>query len=170
MNKLNFLEYLVEYQSDSIELFESRKGLYNYLKQEFPSFPDYIVYDFLYQQAKTIDSQEQLEEWLYGIKKDYSHLRWTLKNIPITISSFNPETIRKFKERGMGQSNPYGVRNDEERNATQRDMIIKNGVSKEPIIVVKTNNGYELLEGWHRTMQHLNTFPQGYTGPAWIGE
>jgi hypothetical protein len=26
-----------------------------------------------------------------------------------------------------------------------------------------------LIEGWHRTIQHLKEFPQGYTGPAWVG-
>jgi GNAT superfamily N-acetyltransferase len=25
-----------------------------------------------------------------------------------------------------------------------------------------------LIEGWHRTIQHLTAFPQGYTGPAWV--
>jgi GNAT superfamily N-acetyltransferase len=42
-------------------------------------------------------------------------------------------------------------------------------VSEEPIIVAKLSNGYDLIEGWHRTIQHLKEFPQGYTAPAWVG-
>jgi hypothetical protein len=47
-------------------------------------------------------------------------------------------------------------------------MIQQKGVSAEPIIVAKLSNGYDLIEGWHRTIQHLKAFPQGYTGPAWV--
>jgi hypothetical protein len=48
-------------------------------------------------------------------------------------------------------------------------MIQQKGVSEEPIIVAKLSNGYDLIEGWHRTIQHLKEFPQGYTAPAWVG-
>ena len=153
-------EFLVEY----------RRGLLDYLKKEFPTWPDYIVYDFLYKMAKGMTDQAELQDWLQGIKKDYGNLRWTLKNIPIKLELFTPDTQRRFKERGMGTSNPYGVPKDAERHATQQAMIAKQGVSKEPIIVIKTPQGLDLLEGWHRTIQHLRAFPQGYTGPAWIGQ
>ena len=33
-------------------LVEERKGLYNYYKQQFPTWPDYVVRDFAYKNAK----------------------------------------------------------------------------------------------------------------------
>ena len=48
-------------------------------------------------------------------------------------------------------------------------MIQKQGVSSEPIILFKRRYGYELVEGWHRTMQNLKAYPQGYKGLAWVG-
>jgi hypothetical protein len=67
-----------------------------------------------------------------------------------------------------GSSNPFQVPRDAERHAQQSQMIQQKGVNAEPIIVAKLSNGYDLIEGWHRTIQHLKAFPQGYTGPAWV--
>jgi hypothetical protein len=67
-----------------------------------------------------------------------------------------------------GSSNPFQVPRDAERHAQQSQIIQQKGVSAEPIIVAKLSNGYDLIEGWHRTIQHLKAFPQGYTGPAWV--
>jgi hypothetical protein len=60
------------------------------------------------------------------------------------------------------------VPKDAERHAQQLKMIQQQGVRTEPIIVAKLNNGYDLIEGWHRTIQHLQQYPEGYTGPAWV--
>ena len=68
-----------------------------------------------------------------------------------------------------GSANPYQVPRDAERHAQQLKMIQQNGVSEEPIIVAKLNNGYDLIEGWHRTIQHLQVYPDGYTAPAYVG-
>ena len=105
----------------------------------------------------------------YTGKQEFGNIHWKLQNIKITFDAFDPESQRRMKERDMGSSNPYQVPNDAERHATQQAMIAKQGVSKEPIIVVKTPQGYELIEGWHRTIQHLKAFPEGYVGPAWVG-
>jgi GNAT superfamily N-acetyltransferase len=34
--------------------------------------------------------------------------------------------------------------------------------------MAKHTNGYDLIEGWHRTIQHFARYPEGYTGPAWV--
>jgi hypothetical protein len=57
------------------------------------------------------------------------------------------------------------VPNDIERHNTQKELILKQGLPKEPILLVKINDKYELLEGWHRTIQLLNMFPEGYVYP-----
>jgi hypothetical protein len=74
-----------------------------------------------------------------------------------------------IQSREGGSSNPYQVPKDAERHSLQQKMIQQKGVSEEPIIVAKLSNGYDLIEGWHRTIQHLKEFPQGYTAPAWVG-
>lgn len=148
---------------------ESRGSLFTWLKQQFPTWPDYIVKDFLYQQAKTITSQDQLAEWLEITKKDFGQVKWRLEKLPITIDIFTPKTQRMIKSREGGSSNPFQVPKDAERHAQQLKMIQQQGVRTEPIIVAKLDNGYDLIEGWHRTIQHLKAFPKGYTGPAYVG-
>lgn len=49
-------------------------------------------------------------------------------------------------------------------------MIKKQGISEEPIIVTKINGEYELQEGWHRVIQALILWPEGYEQNAWVGE
>ena len=148
---------------------EVRAGMMQYLKQQFPTWPDYVVNDLLYKNIKGMTNQQEIEEWLLGIKKDYGQLRWQLQQLPIKLDIFDADTQSKIKQRAGGAQNPHGVPNDAERHATQATMIKQQGVSKEPIIVIKTPQGYELLEGWHRTIQHLQAFPNGYRGPAWVG-
>mgnify|MGYP003349517889 CR=1 FL=1 len=57
---------------------------------------------------------------------------------------------------------------DAERHEIQSKLVQQRGISKEPVILVKTSQGYELLEGWHRTIQHFAKYPNGYTGPAYV--
>lgn len=148
---------------------EIRAGMLQHLKKQFPTWPDYVVNDFLYKNVKNMPSQQEIEEWVTSIKQDYGQVRWQLQQLPIKLDIFDAETQRKIKQRAGGSQNPYSVPNDAERHATQAAMIKQQGVSKEPIIVIKTPQGYDLLEGWHRTIQHLQSFPEGYKGPAWVG-
>lgn len=148
---------------------ELRQGLDQYVKKQFPNWPDYVVRDLMYKNAKGFTNQAELDDWIAGIKKDYPVKQWRLETLDITLDIFNPATQQKIKARSGGSANPYGVPKDAERHATQKAMIQKKGVSKEPIIVFKTPQGYDLIEGWHRTIQHLQAYPQGYQGPAWVG-
>jgi hypothetical protein len=148
---------------------ELRQSLDQYLKQQFPNWPDYVVRDLMYKNAKSLTSQEELQDWVEGIKHDYPVKQWRLETLDITVDIFTPKTQQQIQARAGGSINPYGVPKDAERHATQQAMIQKKGVSKEPIIVFKTAQGYDLIEGWHRTIQHLQAYPQGYQGPAWVG-
>jgi hypothetical protein len=148
---------------------EFRQSLGQYLKQQFPTWPDYVVLDLMYPQAKGAKSQEELQEIISFIKQEYPVKQWRLETLPITLDIFNPETQKRLKERAGGSKNPYGVPRDTERHATQAAMIQKQGVRTEPIIVFRRSDGFELVEGWHRTIQHLQAYPNGYTGPAWVG-
>ena len=147
---------------------EARNSLFAFVKQQFPTWPDYVLKDFLYQQAKGIRDQAELDDFLKRNKQDFGNCKWTLTKLPITVDIFTPKTQRMLASREGGSSNPFQVPRDAERHAQQSQMIQQKGVSAEPIIVAKLSNGYDLIEGWHRTIQHLKAFPQGYTGPAWV--
>jgi len=149
-------------------LTETRNSLFAFVKQQFPTWPDYVLKDFLYPQAKGIRNQAELDDFLKRNKQDFGNCKWTLTELPITFGIFTPKTQRMIASREGGSSNPFQVPRDAERHAQQSQMIQQKGVSAEPIIVAKLSNGYDLIEGWHRTIQHLKAFPQGYTGPAWV--
>jgi hypothetical protein len=125
--------------------------------------------DFLYQQAKGIRNQAELDDFLKRNRNDFGKVQWRLEKLPITMDIFTPKTQRMILSREGGSSNPFQVPRDAERHSQQLKMIQQKGVSEEPIIVAKLANGYDLIEGWHRTIQHLKEFPQGYTAPAWVG-
>ena len=151
-------------------LTELRQSLDQYLKQQFPNWPDYVVRDLMYKNAKSFTNQEELHDWVEGIKHDYPVKQWRLQKLNITLTVFDKATQQRITARAGGSVNPYSVPKDAERHATQQSMIQKQGVSQEPIIVFDHGDGkLELIEGWHRTIQHLQAYPQGYQGPAWVG-
>jgi hypothetical protein len=165
---LELLPVSLDEQGVAEGLAEARNSLFAFVKQQFPTWPDYVLKDFLYAQAKGIRDQAELDDFLKRNKQDFGNCKWTLTKLPITFDIFTPKTQRMLASREGGSSNPFQVPRDAERHAQQSQMIQQKGVSAEPIIVAKLSNGYDLIEGWHRTIQHLKAFPQGYTGPAWI--
>ena len=152
-------------------LTEYRDQLWTWVQSKFPrtQWPEYVQRDFLYQQAKGIRNQSELDDFLKRNRNDFGKVQWRLEKLPITMDIFTPKTQRMILSREGGSSNPFQVPRDAERHAQQSQMIQQKGVSEEPIIVAKLSNGYDLIEGWHRTIQHLKEFPQGYTAPAWVG-
>ena len=149
-------------------LSEARNSLFAFVKQHFPTWPDYVLKDFLYPQAKGIRDQAELDDFLTRNKQEFGNCKWTLVKLPITFDIFTPKTQDQLRKREGGSKNPNQVPRDAERHTQQSQMIQQKGVSSEPIIVAKLANGYDLIEGWHRTIQNLKAFPQGYTGPAWV--
>ena len=150
---------------------EYRDQLWAWIQSKFPStqWPEYVQRDFLYAKAKGLQSQKDLEDFLDEIQRDFGRVRWRLEKLPITLDVFTAKTQGMIKQREGGRNNPYQVPKDAERHALQQRMIQQKGVSAEPIIVAKLSNGYDLIEGWHRTIQHLKAYPEGYTAPAWVG-
>ena len=148
---------------------EYRNALYDFVKSKFPGWPEYVLRDFLYAQAKGIRDQQELKDFLERNQKDFGQVKWRLEKLPITLDIFTVKTQRMIRQREGGSSNPFQVPRDAERHALQQRMIQQKGVSPEPIIVAKLSNGYDLIEGWHRTIQHLQAYPEGYTASAWVG-
>jgi hypothetical protein len=88
-----------------------------------------------------------------------------------TMDMWIPEIVAKLNARAGGKANPDQVPRDAERHATQAQLAQQQGgVRKEPVILVKRPDGYDLIEGWHRTIQHFAEYPNGYTGPAWVAQ
>jgi GNAT superfamily N-acetyltransferase len=164
------IEFTVESVAEG-KLNEIRDQLWTWVQSKFPrtQWPEYVQRDFLYQQAKGIRNQAELDDFLKRNRNDFGKVQWRLEKLPITMDIFTPKTQRMILSREGGSSNPFQVPRDAERHAQQLKIIQHKGVSEEPIIVAKLSNGYDLIEGWHRTIQHLKEFPQGYTAPAWVG-
>ena len=155
---------------------EYRDRLLQYVKSLLPAWPDYV-----------------LKDWLVPNKGDFSNLpadalkngimeklqgqgltpdtKWQLvPDMKFTMDMFDPMTKQRLIGRAGGKSDlGMQIPRDAERHATQATLAQQQGgVRKEPVLLIKTANGYELLEGWHRTIQHFAKYPDGYTGPAYV--
>ena len=154
-------EFLVEY----------RQSLLQYIQGWFPDWPDYVVRDWLYPAVKDL-SQSEIEDFAQDIAEEYPVYEWQLETMDLTLESFTEATQQKILARQGGSRNPMNVPRDAERHAVQAQKIQQTGaVSQEPIITVQRPEvqGLELVEGWHRTIQNLKAFPNGYKGRVWIG-
>jgi hypothetical protein len=155
---------------------EYRDRLLQYVKSLLPTWPDYV-----------------LKDWLVPNKGDFSNLpadavktgimeklqgtgltvntKWQLvPDMKFTMDMFNPKTKQLLIGRAGGHSDlGLGIPRDKERHATQAALAQQQGgIRKEPVILIKSTDGYELLEGWHRTIQHFASYPNGYVGPAYV--
>ena len=163
---------------------ETRDRMFQYIKSVLPKWPDYVLRDWIYNlargthQAGPGDDPED-PTWKFnketilkmiareGMSPD---TQWKLvPNFEFKMEMLHPDTQRRIRERDGGRVNPYQVPNDAARHATQAQLAQKEGgVRKEPVIGKMTPQGFELIEGWHRTIQHFDKYPNGYRGPAWV--
>jgi hypothetical protein len=158
---------------------ETRQAAWTWLKKKLPKWPDYVLRDWVYNLLKGdfprdldrgSDPSANIDEMLRseGLSADTV---WKLvPDFQFSLDTLNPWTVDKIKRRWGGASDAgIGVPNDAARHATQKAIIQKQGgIRKEPVIIVKKPDGYELVEGWHRTIQHFAMYPDGYKGPAWV--
>jgi 5'(3')-deoxyribonucleotidase len=161
------------YDLGESQLMELRGGLLQYIKQALPTWPEYVVRDWIYNNNKIefsngADIKSHLSELLKSVGLT-PNSKWTLvPNLKFTMDMFEPWTQGELKNRAGGAVKDVVAR-DAERHATQATLAQQQGgVRKEPVILIKHPEGYELQEGWHRTIQHFAQFPNGYSGPAWV--
>jgi hypothetical protein len=117
---------------------------------------------------------------IYEQFEDFIDLQWSKKVIVVNISDFTKSSQRDMVRRKMGQEEEEGVPNDTQRSEKQKELMDKYGEgNNEPVIIIKTNKGYDLMEGWHRTMSILSLGSDGTNNykkwrkvkiKAWIGE
>jgi hypothetical protein len=157
---MRFKELLVEYHG----------GAWRLIRGMVPRhWPDYVVKDWLYGKIPDDANLEDKKYMITKVLEDYPVKQWRLEQLPITLDIFTSATQQQITKREGGSKNPFQVPRDAERHATQAAIIQKQGVSGEPVIMLKKPDGYDLVEGWHRTIQNLQAHPQGYIGPAWVG-
>ena len=159
-------------------LIELRDRMYQYIRSIVPTWPEYVVQDWLYKgrgknKNYTTDSRavkDEIIEMIADAGLSPNVNPWQLvPNMKFTMDMFEPKSKRKLIGRAGGTSDMgMGIPKDAERHATQAALIQQGGVSREPAILIKFGNGYELLEGWHRTIQHFARYPDGYVGPAYV--
>ena len=155
---------------------EARDGMLNWLKAYLPTWPEYVLYDWLYKGIKDELKNPRNKTNPAGfvekrLRADglYKDTQWKLvPNFQFKLDVFNDWTVKMIKQRWGGATPGFSVPNDAARHATQQDLLQKQGISREPVIMIKRPGGYELVEGWHRTIQHFAANPEGYVGPAWV--
>jgi hypothetical protein len=167
-------------------ILEYRDRMYQYIKSIVPTWPDYIVKDWLYANFAKGETYNKEKGWSFEtIGKDIPKIlndmglnvntTWQLvPNVKFTMDMWEPKTLKRLQARAGGSATStdpmvHIPARDAERHATQAALAQQQGgIRKEPVIIVKTPQGYELLEGWHRTIQHFAQYPDGYTGPAYV--
>ncbi len=159
-------EFIVEY----------RDRLLQYVKSLLPNYPEYVLKDWLVPNKGNFSNlpvdaiKNGIMEKLKGQGLSPS-TKWQLvPDMKFTMNMFEPMTKERLIGRAGGHSDMgLDVPRDKERHATQATLAQQQGgVRKEPVLLIKTEKGYELLEGWHRTIQHFAKYPNGYTGPAYV--
>ena len=168
-------------------LIEYRDRMFQYIKSVLPAWPDYVLKDWVYNIARGTHQagvyfkpDAEFDKWGFnretilkmigdaGLSPD---TKWQLiPNMNFKMDMFDTETQQRLIGRAGGKSDMgMGIPKDKERHSTQAVLAQQQGgVRKEPVILIKNPQGYELLEGWHRTIQHFASFPDGYVGPAWV--
>ena len=148
--------------------------MYQYIKSIVPTWPDYIVRDWLYQGFGRYNNENPKRRLLTMLNREglNRNTQWQLvPNMKFTMDNmWTSHTLRKLQGRAGGLSDMgMDVPRDAERHATQARLAQQQGgIRSEPVILIKRPDGYELLEGWHRTIQHFHKYPDGYTGPAYV--
>ena len=157
-------------------IIEYRNRLLQYVKSLLPTWPEYVLKDWLvpnkgnFSNLPTDAIKNGIMEKVQGAGLT-ANSKWQLiPDMKFTMDMFEPKTKQRLIGRAGGSSDlGMGIPKDKERHATQAALAQQQGgVRKEPVLLIKSANGYELLEGWHRTIQHFHKFPDGYTGPAYV--
>ena len=160
----------------SQQISEYRDRLLQYVKSLLPNYPEYVLKDWLvpnkgdFSNLPDTDLKNGIMEKL-KLAGLTPNTKWQLvPNMQFTMDMFEPMSKQRLIGRAGGNSDMgLDVPRDKERHATQAALAQQQGgVRKEPVLLIKTDKGYELLEGWHRTIQHFVKYPDGYTGPAYV--
>lgn len=130
------------------------------LRGWFPDMPEYVLVDFIYK------NYAHRPEAARALVPYYRARRFRYGEVLVTRALFTPETLRRIDERTAGRLT--GFRDDARKHTVQRRRLEREGPPREPVILRPRPDGMELVEGWHRTIQALQLWPEGYRQPAWL--
>jgi hypothetical protein len=151
---------------------ELRSGSWRWLRKAVPDhWPDYVVKDWLYRRMDDHQSLDDQRAWVEFTLSTYPVKQWRLETKDLGYHSFESYTQSKLLNRISSTAEPT-VPRDRERHQTQAALIQQRGEpNQEPIIAVQRPmmDGIELVEGWHRTIQNIQAFPNGWRSKVWIG-
>lgn len=153
------------------------RNFFDKLKKEFPTTPEYVLKDVI--ESIIVNNPEELKwvrryfggdpslalgEWWKMFLKG----PWVLKILEVNPEDFNESTVNAFIERDFGKINTYMVPDDEKRMKIQREIVKGDGKNQPIIVIYDSNTGkYELIEGWHRTMNLLKMGDNGEDLKNW---
>lgn len=188
---MRLLEYLDMRITEIIT--ERRQAMLQWFRQILPNYPDYVIRDLIYnfgrgrwpKKYSTLNRNEVIRGLQLHLGID-DKTEWRLEQLPFTLDMFVPR-VQKQLEKDIAEQtsrlkfqnvlktaqgvaeNELDPRDDDERMQIQRRLAQQQGgVRQEPVILIKHPQGYILIEGWHRTIQHFVAHPEGYRGPAWV--
>lgn len=148
-----------------------------YMRSKLPNFPKYVLNDWI---KELTANKEEFDQLLNEFAERYGpmeKIQWTNEPqiLHFNIDMFDDDTKQKIELRQNGEANPYRLPKDKERHVIQAALIkgknpLKDVVVREPVIVFRHGKKYELIEGWHRTVQALKHYSNGYKGYAYIGK
>ena len=152
------------------------KEKFQAIRSKLPNFPVYVIHDWVMKNVigDDFDAFYKMVNANYGVPEQ---IRWTEPPVVIdfTFDKFDETTQNLLKAREGGKANPNNVPSDAARHTTQAGILKgknpqKDIIIREPVILFKRGKKYELIEGWHRTIQALSLYPNGYRGYAYVGK
>jgi len=147
------------------------------LKQLLPNWPDYIIDDMImagFRNPNGFKTIEDAKNYLdttfvqqYG--RQANQVRWQQMPVNINMNVFDSVTMQTLPQRVQGEEHQGPTnKNDASRGAFAADSLQDKTSYDEPVILAKMGSKYQLIEGWHRVIQLLRSFPQGTTQKAWV--
>lgn len=145
-------------------VFETRnKDIYALMRPFFSDTPEYVFKQLFYTndgffktEFTKLVNKDASDEKIETIFSDWTDIEWKKEVINVNFNDFTKSTKKLMKKRKMGDLNLEIVPNDKKRNIFHKDLAETTYGDNEPVIMIKSSDGYELLEGWHRTMSILS--------------
>jgi hypothetical protein len=153
---------------------EAREGVMrNVLRRELPSWPDYVIKDWISSRVKNEEDLKNLIGWIRELNKTVQPNSWKLhQKMFLTFDMLNARSRYFMKiKRAFGDKNPFLIPRDRERLESAMELVKTKGMENlPPVIMLQHANGLELCEGWHRTMAAFRLHPEGFYINAWVGQ
>ena len=124
--------------------------------------PEYVLTGFIYKNFHSDPKQAA------KFKEYYDGRKWVSGILNITNDVFTPETQTLLAEIAEKKSDERFKKDQVKHDLEKLKLKYSGEPSKEPLIVVQKNDGIDLKEGWHRTIQSLKLWPDGYKQSVWL--